>query len=103
MDSISAAVLPLLEEELEPLGNTWDSDRGHHENTVFENTGKLHYTENNYTVNINRTSKYCIILHFCSISPTPGLMNGFILYLTRVEQLHSPKFNAVKSSTGLIL
>ncbi|KAK3874632.1 hypothetical protein Pcinc_020451 [Petrolisthes cinctipes] len=38
VDSVSAAVLPLLEEELEPLGNTWDSDRGHHENAVFENT-----------------------------------------------------------------
>ncbi|KAK4324162.1 hypothetical protein Pmani_005165 [Petrolisthes manimaculis] len=37
-DPVSAAVLPLLKEELESLGTEWDSDQRHHENNVLENT-----------------------------------------------------------------
>ncbi|KAK3890067.1 hypothetical protein Pcinc_005982 [Petrolisthes cinctipes] len=36
VDPVSAAVLPLLEEELEPLGTEWESDPRHHENNVLE-------------------------------------------------------------------
>ena len=40
VDPFSATVLSLLEEELDPLQNMWDSDREYHEELHVENGGE---------------------------------------------------------------
>lgn len=42
MDPFSVSVPPLIEEELDPVNNSWDSDRAHHGKVIIENVGMSH-------------------------------------------------------------